>query len=288
LNANSTRFYLAELILLGAIWGASFLFMRVAAPDFGPLALIFLRTFIAALALLPLVCFNGEHRIIFRHALLFLWLGAVTVALPFTLFAYVTLHITAGTASILNATASMFSAVIAWVWLNERLNVWASAGVAVGFVGVFILSFGRAANHAGLHLPSVGAALVATSLYAYGSCFARKHLHAFRARTIAAGSQFGSALLLFPLAWYYWPAQMPGARSWLCSVLLGVFCTAFALIIYFDLIKKVGVARTVSVTYLIPVFGILWGALFLGEAIQFNMLAGGVLVLLGVAFTNKK
>lgn len=286
---KATKFYLAELTLLGAIWGASFLFMRIAAPEFGPLALIFIRTLVAALALLPLILFNGEYRVVLKHALLFCWLGATTVAIPFCLFAWVTLHVTAGAASILNATASMFSAIIAWQWLKDRLSYVASAGVLTGFAGVFVLSMGKQGGAAtSMRWVHVCAALFATFLYAYGSCFARKYLHPFRARTIAAGSQLGSALLLLPFGWYFWPEQSPGVTAWGSSILLGVICTALALIMYFDLIKKVGVARTVSVTYLVPVFGVLWGYLLLSEPLTWSMCIGGGLILFGVALTHKK
>lgn len=289
---DPAKYYLLELTLLGALWGASFLFLRVAAPEFGPITLIFIRTLVAALTLMPLVIFNGEHRILYKHWLLFLWLGAITVAVPFSLFAYVTLHVTAGTTSILNATTSMFSAIVAWLWLQETLSLRATLGVVIGFLGVFVLSFGKQliqqGTTEGIHVLSVFAALAAASMYAYGSCFARKYLHTFRARTVAAGSQFGAALLLLPMGWYFWPTSNPGAVAWGSSLLLGIFCTALALIMYFDLLKKVGVARTVSVTYLIPVFGILWGALFLQESVTLSMCIGGALVLLGVALTNKK
>ena len=291
MEQKASKFYLLELTLLGAIWGASFLFMRVAVPEFGPFSLIFLRTLIAALVLLPTTLFSGAYKLILKRCLLFIWLGGVTVAAPFTLFAYVTLHVTAGTTSILNATTSMFSAIFAWLWLKETLSYRASAGVLIGFLGVTVLSLGKDFLLHGrmqIHVLSLCAALLAAACYGYGSCFVRKYMHAVPSSIIAAGGQFGAAILLLPLGWYYWPATMPGYTAWSSGILLGVFCTAIALIMYFDLLKKVGVARTVSVTLLIPVFSVLWGTLFLDEALTPAMLAGGVLVLMGVGLTNSK
>ena len=158
----------------------------------------------------------------------------------------------------------MFSALIAWLWLKDKLGYWASAGLLLGFVGVFVLSVGGDSSpdevKAGIHLPSLFAALTAAAMYGFGSCFARKYLQQFRATTITAGSQIGAAFLLLPFAVYFWPQESPGHLAWLSALALGIFCTAVALIMYFRLIKNVGVAKTVSVTYLIPVFGLLWGA----------------------------
>ncbi len=282
---NHLGFYL-QLSLLGSIWGASFLFMRIATPEFGPFSLVFIRCGVAAIFLSPLLLLGKEFKLVLARWWTFIWLGATSVAIPFCLFAYATLHITAGSASVLNATTPMFSAVIAWIWLKEQLNIMTIAGLLLGFSGVFVLSLGRGGLSFNL-LPIV-AALCATCLYGYGSCYARKHFAGYKASTTAAGSQLGAAIILLPFGLLFWPDQMPSIKSWVSGILLAVFCTALALIMFFHLIKKEGVARTVSVTYLIPVFGILWGVIFLQEVVTIFMLLGGGLVLAGVALTGIK
>ncbi len=273
------------MLVLGAVWGASFLFMRIAAPEFGPLALVLVRTGVAALCLIPFLFYKGEFKQVLGSTLVFLWLGAITVALPFTLFSYASLYLNAGSTSLLNATTPMFGALIAWLWLKEPITRYTVVGVLLGFAGVFVISASKKGGFAFRVLP-VLATLLATACYAYGSCFARKFFSGFRAATIAAGGQLGAALCLLPFGLYYWPQQNPSALAWLSTILLAVFCTALALILFFHLLKKVGVSRAISVTYLTPVFGILWGVVFLSESPGLSLIIGGVLVLFGVTLTN--
>lgn len=276
--------YLVELTLLAAIWGGSFLFMRIATPEFGPFALIFVRAAVAAVTLFPFILHAKQVKVIVQNWLLFLWIGVTAVAIPFTLFSYVTLNISAGNTSLLNATTPIFSSIIAWLWLKESLRLPSIIGLVLGFVGVFLLSTAKGGNQLENLLP-VGAALVATSCYAYGSCFARLKMGQFRSLTAAAGGQIFAAIVLLPFCVFFAPPKFPSVLSWSSAIALGVLCTAVALILYFHLLKSYGVAKTVSVTYLIPVFGILWGVIFIEETVSLKMLLGGAMILLGVALT---
>ncbi len=262
--------------------------MRVASPEFGPLTLIWLRVSIAALVLLPLLISRQELGLVLRNWSRFLFVGATTSAIPFTLLSYVALTVNAGTTSLLNATVAMFSAIVAWVWLNEKLTMIGIFGVSLGFVGVFIIASPESGeNFQNLALP-VLAAMVATCLYAFGVSYNRLYMKGFSSVTSAAGSQVFAALFMFPFGVWFWPETLPSAESWYSVIALGIFCTALALIMFFRLIKIIGVANSTSVAYLIPVFAIIWGAIFLGEDITPRMLIGGVFILLGVGLSSSR
>ena len=195
---------LFDMILLAALWGGSFLFMRYDAPAFGVVPLIWLRMVIAAACLMPLLLWRGQGNVLRENAGMMVLMGVFSTALPYVLIAWAMLSITSGLASILNA----------------------------------------------------------------------------------AGASLTSAVLLLPLAWWYWPAEMPGLTAWLAVIGLGAGSTALALLLFFRLIANIGAARAISVTFLIPLFGVLWGSLFLHETLNVGMLFGGGVVLLGTALAT--
>jgi len=207
--------------------------------------------------------------------------GAINSALPFSLFAYATLSLTAGFAAVLNATAPLFGALVAYVWLRESLAPTRVAGLLLGFVGVLTLVWGRL-SFRGDRLAIV-AALLAALCYGIAAHYTKRRLSAAPPLVIATGSQIAAAVLLLPPALLYWPARTPSLLSWLSAITLGVVCTGLAYILYFRLIASAGPVRAIAVTYLIPVFGMLWGLLFLKEPITFNMIAGCAVILLGTA-----
>jgi drug/metabolite transporter (DMT)-like permease len=259
--------------------------MRIASPEFGPISLITVRLIISALALLPMLLQKKDIALVFINWRKFLWTGLATTALPFTLFSYVTLSLTAGNTSLLNATVPMFSAIIAWFWLKEKLTAFGIAGLLMGFLGVYVLASPEGMEEGSFVLPIL-AALAAATFYGYGSCYSRLHMQDFSSMTLSAGSQLFAALFMLPFGVIFWPDTVPSAASWLSVIALGIFCTAFSLFCFFQLLKQVGVANTVSVAYLIPVFGILWGYLFLDEAVTSTMLIGGLGIFIGIALTT--
>jgi drug/metabolite transporter (DMT)-like permease len=276
----------AELLVLAALWGGSFLFMRVAAPQFGPVPLIELRVALAALALLPVAALRGGLGAMRRHAGAILIVGAINSALPFSLLAFATLSVTAGFASVLNASAPLFGALVAWVWLGDRLSASRVAGLIVGFGGVVVLVWGRASFKPGGSGLAVVAALCATLLYGIAANYTKKRLTGVDPLAIAAGSQLGAAIVLAPVAARQWPHALPHAGAWAGVVALALGCTAVAYILYFRLIANVGPAKAIAVTFLIPVFGIFWGAAFLGETVTPRMLAGCAVILCGTALAT--
>lgn len=283
-----------ELLLLAAIWGASFMFMRVGSPEFGPIFFATLRTGIAAIFLIIcLVLFKETNALKGRWRDIFV-VGALNTAIPFTLFSFATLTLTAGTASVLNATAPMFSAIVAYIWLKDKLSLSAMFGLVIGFFGVYLLvsdnlhfdieTTGKSLENNAL-LPTL-AAMLAALCYGISANYTKKNLSTIKPLALAAGSQIAATAMLLPLSLFFIPETLPSANAIWSVLLIGVICTGVAYILFFRLIAQLGPAKAISVTYLIPAFGILWGALFLGETISLMMLLGGGIILLGVALTT--
>ncbi len=275
-----------ELVVLAAMWGASFLFMRVAAPEMGPVPLMALRVGIAAALLAPWLAIRGGLGALRGRVLHVAVVGAINSALPFSLLAYATLSVTAGLASILNATSPLWGALVAHLWLRDRLDRSRSAGLVTGFAGVAFLVWGRASfRHGGAGL-AVVAALIATLSYGVAASYAKRFLRGVDPLAVAAGSQVAATLLLLPGAVALWPASPASARAWGSVVALGTACTAVAYVLYFRLIASVGPARAIAVTFLIPIFAVAWGALFLGETVAPRTVAGTAIVLAGTALAT--
>ena len=275
-----------DLLLLAALWGASFLFTRIAAPAFGPLALAEVRVAIAAAILVPLLAWRADLRELRRHAPRFLLLGAVNTAIPFALFAYAALSITAGLASILNATAPLFTALVARLWLREALTSLQWLGMAVGMAGVAWLSAGKAGfalDGSGL---AIGAGVLASLSYGVSASVVKRYFTGVRPVAVAAGSQSAAALLLLPFALAAWPDAALRFVDWGSAIALGVMCTALAYLLYFRLIARVGPARAMTVTFLIPAFAMLWGGLILRETVSATMVAGCAVILAGTALAT--
>jgi len=279
---------LLELLLLAAIWGASFLFMRMATPDLGPVPLIALRVGIAALVLLPIM-HSAAARAQFRaKALPLLIVGITSAAVPFCLLAYSTLYVNAGFDSVLNATTPLWTALIAMLGFQVALGRQQIAGLLIGLSGVVVLVWDKlGAGMAGVPL-AVAAALLATVFYGFGVNYSKRHLAGVRPLVVAFGSQFFAALVLLPFAFLFWPQHPIAPATWLPVVALGIVCTGFAFVLYFRLIEHVGAAYGASVTFVIPIFGMLWGALFLGEKVTPMMGVGCLIVLTGTALSSGK
>lgn len=281
-----TPFQLLELVSLAAIWGASFLFMRIATPEFGPFMLIEFRSLIAVLFLLPIIFMARKAHYLLQNAGRLLLVGVTGTAIPFCLLSYVTLYVSAGYTSILNSVAPIFTALIAWMWVKERLSLSAVIGLMVGFSGVIVLSLDKQPGSTEILLLPVLAGLAATFCYGFSANYTRQKLNHIHPLALACGSQMGSVLFLLPLSYWFKPPHLPSAAAWFAVIILGIVCTAIAFILYFRLIANVGVNKTISVTYLIPFFGILWGMVFLGEQLTLLMIAGGLLILTGVSLTT--
>nr|WP_091669009.1 DMT family transporter [Massilia sp. PDC64] len=274
----------ACLTALAALWGASYLFMRVGAGEFGAMTLAGARAAIAAVLLLPLLA--GDWRVLRRHWKPVLAVGLTNSALPFVLFALAALGINASLSAIFNAATPLYAAVIGRVWLGETIGRTRAAGLALGFCGVVWLVADNAGFKPGATGWSVPACVAATMLYAFSAHFSKRYLAAVPPLAVAGGSQLAAALVLAPAALALHPATLPSARAWGALLCLGALCTALAYVLFFRLIARVGAAKTMAVPFLVPAFGVLWGVLFLGETFTHAMAAGSALVVLGTALAT--
>jgi drug/metabolite transporter (DMT)-like permease len=274
---------LLRLILLAAIWGGSFLFVRMAVGAIGPLWLTELRVGIAAIAMLIYAQAAGFELSPRRNWRPYLVLGVLNTALPWALYAWSGKHISASYMAILNAAAPWFAAVCGAIWLGEKLSWRKVLGLALGMFGVALLvGFGPIAVSAQVLL-AVLACIAATACYALAGVYVKMRAGKFAPRALTVGSLVAASLVVMP----FLPAPPPAAAfTWPVTVaVLGIslLCSAAAYLIYFRLIADIGPTRTFTVTFLIPVFGTLWGALFLHEPVGLSTLAGGAVIVVATA-----
>ena len=279
---------LLRLLSLAAIWGASFLFMRIIAPELGTFPTAFFRVLFACVGLLAIL-FMIRSRWDFRGKLKFcLILGVINSGAPFALYALAAQFLPTGYSAIFNATTPMMGVIIGALFFAETLTMSKMIGVVFGLGGVALLTrTGPVAFDVELLIGAV-ACLGATACYGFGGFLTRRWINAqggLSSELVAFGSQAGAALCLLPLfalsLFTSPPVSWSNETVWLSLIGLGIGCTAFAYILYFRLLSDIGPVRTLTVTFIIPPFGILWGALFLGEPLDWAYAYGGALI--GVA-----
>jgi drug/metabolite transporter (DMT)-like permease len=274
-----------DFVLLAALWGSSFLFMRVAVPELGAFALAGLRVTVAGLILLAIVAYQRKLPLLVKSWKPIAGIGILNSALPFLLFAYAMTYLNSGLGAILNATVPLWGAVVAFVWLKDRMSMLRVAGLMIGFLGVVLLVGNKVSFKPGIGL-AVMACLLATFLYGIAASGTKQFLTGVDSLCSAAGSQLSAAVLLLPFAIIFWPDQVISMRAWAATLALAVFCTAIAYILYFRLFAALGPAKTITVTFLIPVFGMAWGAIFLDETLTLQMMVACAVILLGTAITT--
>jgi drug/metabolite transporter (DMT)-like permease len=272
-----------ELGVLGAIWGGSFLFMRVAAKDFGPAPLVEVRLALGALILAP---FLWRDRAAFP---LRLWpklalIGAINSAIPFVLFAWGAERAPAGIGAITNSMAVLFTALVGFLFFGERIGTRRALALLAGFVGVVVLASGRTAG-ASVGLAATSGA-IAAFCYGIGVNLVRRHLVGMPPAATSAATLGCAALLTLPFAIAQWPSHAIPTNSWLAVSALGVLCTGLAFVFYYRLISLIGAARAVTVTYLVPLFAVLWAWIALGEQPTWTMAAAGAIILGSVAISQ--
>ena len=280
----------AEFILLAALWGASFLFMRLGTLEFGPLPTAGLRVAIASLALLPVMLSRGLWPQLRQHWKPVMICGLINSAIPFALFSFALLSISTGLSSILNATVPLFGALVAWLWLGDKPGTSRTVGLVIGFIGVALLASGKASfkpdASGAVTAWGILACLLATISYAVAASFTRRYLSGLNSLMVATGSQIGAALGLALPTLLLWPAQAPTLKAWGALLALGTLCTAVAYVLFFRLIERLGPARAITVTFTIPVFAVFYGVTLLGETVTTWMLFCGVIVLCGTALAT--
>lgn len=286
------------MLALAAAWGGSFLFLHVAAPVVGPVGLAAIRVGSATVLLLPMVIHQGNGGLLWRHARPLLVCGMLAFGLPFICLSLATRHLPAGLMSILNATTPMWGAFIGWAWLRERMHLMRSLGLLLGLLGVTLLTLDKGTMPSSENsLGAVALMLCATLSYAISVHVARQHLHQLTPLTTAAGTLCMTTLMMMGPA--IWLGPQPSSvhhihewhevsvTVWMALLTLGVVCTGLAQIVFFQLIRRMGPNQALTVTFLIPVFGMLWGALFLHERITAWMLMSTAIIALGTWLANR-
>lgn len=280
---------MVDLVLLAALWGASFLFMRIGAAEFGALPTAAVRVAIAMVFLLPCLLFAGQAPALAAHWKPALAIGVLNSGLPFALFCFALLVVPTGLAAVINATVPMFGALVAWAWFRDRPSGSRMVGLAIGFAGVAML----ASRSAGPHPGDAGSAPLWAVLACLGACLSygisasatRRYLVGVPSLATATGSQIGATLFLALPALWFWPAQMPSLHAWMALTVLGVASTGVAYILFFRLIAQAGPAKALTVTFLVPVFAVFYGAVFLHEPITAWMLICAAVIVCGVALS---
>lgn len=272
-----------ELALLAAIWGASFMFMRVASRDFGAAPLVELRLVLGTLVLLPFLWRARASFHLKRWPMLVL-VGAINSAIPFLLFAWAAQRAPAGIGAIANSMSVLFTALVGFLFFGEKIGTRRVIALVAGFAGVVVLASGKAAG------ASVGWAVVAGSsaafLYGIGGNLVRRHLTGLPPTAVAAATLGAGSLMALPFAIAQWPQHEIPARSWFSAAMIGVLCTGVAYAIFYRLIQRIGAGRASTVTYLVPLFGVAWAWLLLDEPLTLTMAIAGTLILGSVALSH--
>lgn len=274
-----------SFIFLAAVWGASFMLMRIGVPEFGAYAFGGLRVGIASLVLLPILLKANALKEFKQHWLLLSGVGILSTGLPFMLFAFAAYELTAGTASVINASTPMITGVIAHCFFKEYLSKQQFIGLLIGMLGVSVLMF-DGLQYEGISPVYFLAALAACLCYALGSNISKTYLSHISSTTIASSGLLAAGLATLPLVIYYFPDHSIfeiSTAAWLSVVIIALFSTAIATVMFYKLIKVLDATRTVSITLLIPLFGIFWGVVLLDEVVTRNMMIGTAIILLGTS-----
>ena len=274
---------LARLVALAAMWGASYLFMRYAVPHFGPVTMIELRVLVAGVALAIFVYATGGSVGWRRHGPAFLFVGAIGLALPFVLIAQALTVIDASTAAILNALAPLFASIVAAVWIREPITWPKASGIGLCIVGTAVLVGWTPQPVTARELGAASLSVIATALYGYTIVFTKVKLREASPMGTSVGTLLLAAAALAPFALARGEVPSAPPVAWLAVLGLALVSTTLAFIFYYRLIADVGPVKAITVTLLVPVFGMLWGVLFLGEPLTAGRIAGCGIILAGCA-----
>ena len=271
------------LTALAAIWGSAFMFIKISAVDFGPILLVTLRLLIAGLVFMPFLL-RKKKRSLFRAYLpAILIIAIVSNAIPFTMFAYASLGATSNMLGILNGTTAFLTTIIAYFWLKEAVTSKQIIGLLLGFVGVLILV--NPSNGSTTLMASM-CAMIGSLCYAFNAAYLQKY-HSNSDKIVLIGwSMLFGGFFMIPLASFNLPNSMPDTNSVLALFWLAVISTGVGYLAYVRLIDRIGAVKTVTLTYLLPVFSIIWGAIFLKEQITFFIFGGFIFVMMGMYFAN--
>lgn len=272
---------LARLVALAAMWGGSYLFMRYAVPHVGAVLMIEMRVVIAGLALAAFVYASGGAIGWKRHWRAFLFVGAIGLALPFVLIAEALKAIDASTAAILNALSPLWASVVAAIWIRDPITPAKAIGIALCLAGTAVLVGWTPTPMTSRELLAAGMSIGATMLYGYTIVFTKVHLREAKPMAISAATLLFAAVSLAPFTPLDRDLASVPTMAWLAVIGLALVSTTVAFIFYYRLIADVGPVKAITVTLLVPVFGMLWGVLLLGERLTAGRIAGCATILAG-------
>ena len=275
--------YWILLTFLGALWGSAFMFIKVATPEFGPIALVNARLIIASFIFLPILL-----RSKYIHLLKPIWrqvlvLAILNNAIPFTLFSYASFGADSNILAILNATTAFNTMIIAYIWIGENVSLKQLFGLLLGFIGIFILVNPQNSETT---LISSMSALLASFFYSYSTVYIQRQSVNDNKIVLIGWSIIFSAVIMLPVTIFYLPDSIPSISAIGSAIWLGAISTGLGFLGYVRLIDKIGAVKTSTVAYFLPVFGIIWGAIFLDEIISSTIIIGCLIVLIGIYFAN--
>jgi drug/metabolite transporter (DMT)-like permease len=276
-----------RLILLSSLWGLSFIFMRVASPEFGPVPLVLVRMGVGAALLVPLLLSVRYLRLVRENAGRLFLLGLINHVLPFSLLALATTRLEAGFTSLINATTPIFTALLGALFFATPIQRQQYLGLAMALFGVYVLSADRLDFALGGDGWFILAVLGATFCYGVAGNYSKTYLVHLPVRVLAAGSTAMSALILLVPGLLLWPAEPISGLAWANGLALAILSTTVAFLLYFGLIASAGATATSTVTFLVPVSALVWGYLLLGERLSLQILAGMAITLAGTAIATR-
>ena len=273
------------LILLGSVWGSAFMFIKISADDFGPILLVNLRLLLAGALFIPFLLQKKYLAHLKSHFPGIIILSIFSNAFPFTMFSYASLGATSNMLGILNGTTAFMTMVVAYFWLKETITLKQILGILMGFVGILILV--NPANGSST-LSASGFALMGALSYSFSGVYIQKYQSKANKFVLIGWAMLFGGLFLTPLSFFNLPDQMPDNNAIAALLWLGIVSTGIAYLGYIRLIEQIGAVRTSTVTYLLPVFSIIWGSIFLQEKITWIIFGGFIFVMIGMYFANNK
>ncbi|MFZ2737381.1 MAG: EamA family transporter [Burkholderiaceae bacterium] len=284
-SIRSKQPWLADFFLLSAIWGSSFLFMQIGLQEFGVLPTAAVRVGVASLFLLPLLLWRQLGKTLLQNWRPTFLVGLFNSAIPFACIAFALQTLSTGLSAIINATVPLFGALIAWLWLKDRLKRSQILGLLIGFAGVALLASDKASFTPKTTEIASGWAVLALLLacvcYGISASYTKLSLTKMPSLVTATGSQIGAFISLVLPALWFWPNQMPGLRAWLALLTVGIVCSGLAYILFFRLINRAGPTRALSVTFVVPIFANFYGVTLLGEVVTPRMLVMACVIICG-------
>ena len=267
------------LTCLGALWGSAFMFIKIGTPDFGPIALVNSRLIIASFIFLPILLRKKYLTLlkpIWKHALV---ISISNNVIPFTLFSYASLGANSNILAILNATTAFNTMIIAYLWLDEKVSTKQIFGLVLGFLGVLILVNPQSSEAT---LIASLSCLVASVFYSFSAVFIQKNAAKTNKLVLIGWSLVFSSIIMMPMSYFYLPTKLPSLEATLAVIWLGAISTGFAFLGWVRLIEKIGAVKTSTVAYFLPIFGIIWGNIFLDEIISTTIVIGCLVILVGI------